>query len=48
LDVLMLAVAGGRERTATEYRQLLAATSFEVRTMANTPAGYSVIDAIAI
>ena len=47
LDVLMLAVTGGRERTATEYRQLLATASFEVRTMATTPAGYSVIEANA-
>ena len=48
LDVLMLAVTRGRERTATEYRQLLATASFEVRSLATTPAGYSVSDAFAL
>jgi hypothetical protein len=48
LDVLMLAVAGGRERTATEYRQLLATASFRVDGHSRTASGYSVIHATAV
>ena len=40
LDILMLAATGGGERTATEYRQLLAAAAFDVRRLTTTPAGY--------
>jgi hypothetical protein len=47
LDVLMLAATGGGERTATEYRQLLASTAFDLRTLTTTPAGYAVIEATA-
>ncbi len=48
LDVLMLAVTGGRERTAAEYVRLLAASAFDVSKVVRTPAAYSVVEAIAV
>jgi len=43
LDLHMLAVAGGRERTAAEYRDLFAKSGFELEQIVPTPAGSSLI-----
>jgi len=48
LDLHMLAMAGGRERTEAEYRALLAEASFELTHVAPTPAGASVIEALPV
>ena len=45
-DITMLLVAGGRERTAEEYRALLAGAGFAVRRIVPTRSPASVIDAI--
>ena len=46
LDVLMLAITGGRERTAQEYRALLDAAGLELGTVAPTATAFSVIEAV--
>ena len=43
LDLHMLAVAGGRERTAAEYQKLYAGTGFELERIIATGAGSSLI-----
>jgi len=45
LDLHMLAMAGGRERTEAEYRTLLAAAGFQLTQVVPTQAGASVIEA---
>jgi hypothetical protein len=45
LDLLMLIYAGGRERTETEYRALLAGADFDMRRIISTPAGINIIEA---
>ena len=45
-DITMLLVAGGRERTADEYRALLAGAGFAVRRIVPTRSPASVIEAI--
>ena len=47
LDVLMLVYVGGRERTADEYRDLLATSGFEMTHVVPTAASVSVIEALA-
>jgi len=42
-DLLMLAVAGGQERTAAEYQQLLENTGLELEQIVPTPAGLNLI-----
>jgi len=45
LDLLMLAYAGGRERTEREYRALLAAAGFTVDRIVPTRSSLSLIEA---
>jgi hypothetical protein len=46
IDLQMLVVAGGRERTAPEYEQLLVAAGFTLGRVFPTPTGPSIIEAI--
>jgi hypothetical protein len=46
LDIIMLAVTGGRERTQTEYETLLAGAGFQLQRVIPTQSQYSVVDAI--
>jgi hypothetical protein len=46
LDLHMLVMATGRERTTEEYRQLLRAGGFELSRVLPTPAGASVVEAV--
>lgn len=48
LDLHMLAIPGGRERTAEEYDALFRAAGFALTSVAATPAGPSVVEAIPI
>jgi hypothetical protein len=47
LDLLMLVYAGGRERTADEFRELLALSGLEMEQVVPTAAGVCVIEAVA-
>ena len=47
LDLLMLVYVGGRERTAVEFRDLLATAGFEMKQVIPTAANVSVIEAVA-
>lgn len=46
LDVFMLAVTGGRERTPAEYEALLASTGFRVQRVISTASQYSIVEAV--
>jgi hypothetical protein len=46
LDVLMLAVTGGLQRTAQEYESLLAASGFHMKRVIDTPTGISIVEAV--
>jgi hypothetical protein len=48
LDVIMLAVTGGRERTPSEYKDLLSRSGFELERIMTTPSQYSIIEAFVI
>ncbi len=48
LDVIMLAVTGGRERTASEYENLLSRAGFRLERVAPTASQYSVIESVVI
>jgi hypothetical protein len=48
LDIVMLVLFAGRQRTAEEYRRLLRAGGFELRAEADTGAGISVFEAVPI
>ena len=48
LDVIMLAVTGGRERTPSEYEALLSRTGFRLERIIPTHSQYSIIEAIAV
>jgi hypothetical protein len=45
LDMIMLAVAGGRERTAGEYGELVAKAGFTLTRVVPTPSAVSVVEA---
>src|SRR5690606_28779338 len=45
LDVIMLAITGGRERTQAEYALLLRETGFQLERVIPTPAQYSLVEA---
>lgn len=45
-DLIMLTVTGGRERTAAEYRDLLAAAGYELTAVTPTFTGICVLDAV--
>ncbi|MCA1844071.1 MAG: methyltransferase, partial [Actinobacteria bacterium] len=46
LDVVMLAVPGGRERTAEEYGELLAPAGLRVERVVPTPSPVSIVEAV--
>jgi hypothetical protein len=46
LDIAMLAVTGGRERTPSEYETLLAAAGFRIEQIIPTRSEYSVVEAV--
>jgi hypothetical protein len=48
LDIIMLAVTGGRERTEAEYRALLAAAGFTLERVLPTRSQYSIVEAVAV
>lgn len=48
LDLTMMVMTGGRERTATEFAALLAACGFRMERVVETPVPLSVIEAVAI
>jgi hypothetical protein len=43
MDVLMLAITGGRERTTNEYSELLSAASFELEDVVPTIGPLSIL-----
>jgi hypothetical protein len=45
LDLTMLVIPGGQERTANEYRQLFSAAHFELQRIVPTAAGVSILEA---
>lgn len=48
LDIIMLAVTGGRERTRSEYAHLLAAAGWQLTQVIATPTRLSIVEALAI
>jgi hypothetical protein len=48
LDIIMLAVTGGRERTEAQHAALLAAAGFELARVIPTSSQYSLVEAVAI
>jgi hypothetical protein len=47
LDILMLALTGGRERTPAEHAQLLESSGFRLERVLPTAAQYSIVEAVA-
>jgi len=47
LDIAMLVVTGGRERTEAEYRELFDAAGFRLTRVLPTPSLMSVVEAVA-
>ena len=47
LDIIMLAVTGGRERTRTQHAALLSAAGFELTRVLPTASQYSIVEAVA-
>jgi hypothetical protein len=48
LDVIMLAVTGGQERTPSEYEALLAPAGYRLERIIPTPSQYSIIEAVVV
>jgi hypothetical protein len=48
LDVIMLAITGGRERTSAELQQLLASAGFRTTATLPTPSPLRVVEAVAV
>ena len=48
LDIIMLAVTGGRERTRNQYETLLAEAGFELERIVPTRSSYFVVEAKAV
>src|SRR5688572_8863315 len=46
LDIIMLAVTGGRERTSSEYEALLKSAGFRLERVIATPSHFSVVEAV--
>jgi hypothetical protein len=46
LDVLMLAVTGGLQRTGQEYEALLAASGFRLERLIDTAGGIAIVEAV--
>ena len=48
IDIAMLLLTGGRERSEEEYRELLASTGFRLSKVVPTAAQYAVIEAFPV
>ena len=48
MDLVMLALTGGKERTPDEYAQLLASAGFRLRSVVPTTSEYIVIEALPV
>jgi hypothetical protein len=48
LDIIMLAVTGGRERTRSQYERLLADTGFHLERIIATPTRFDIVEAVAV
>jgi len=48
LDIVMLAITGGRERTRGAYEALLKPAGFRLERIIPTPSGYSVVEAVLV
>ncbi len=48
LDVIMLAITGGRERTAAEFDRLLASVGFRAISVLPTPSPLRIVEAVAV
>lgn len=48
LDIAMLALTGGRERTTAEYRALFEAAGFKLQRVVPTASPYSIIEGLAV
>jgi hypothetical protein len=48
LDIIMLAVTGGRERTRTQHGALLTAAGFDLMRVLPTASQYSIVEAVAV
>jgi hypothetical protein len=48
VDIIMLAVTGGRERTAAQFRALLEPCGFELERVLPTASQYSIVEAVAV
>lgn len=48
LDVIMLAITGGRERTSAEHEQLLASVGFRTTATLPTPSPLRIVEAVAV
>jgi hypothetical protein len=46
MDVIMLAITGGRERTPAEYATLLDAAGFRLAQVIPTPSPFSIVEAV--
>ncbi|MGE3804113.1 MAG: methyltransferase [Gemmataceae bacterium] len=46
LDLTMLVVPGGKERTEAEYRELFASAGLRLERVVNTPVGVSILEAV--
>jgi hypothetical protein len=46
VDVVMLVLTGGKERTEEEFRELLTGSGFRLNRVLPTPAGVSIIEAM--
>lgn len=48
IDIVMLVLTGGRERSVDEYRELLASTGFRLNRVVPTAAQFAVIEAFPV
>jgi hypothetical protein len=48
LDIIMLAVTGGRERTEAQHAALLVAAGFRLERVLTTASQYSIAEAVAV
>lgn len=48
LDIVMLAVTGGRERTRSQFAALLADAGFQIERIVPTPSAYSLVEGVAV
>jgi hypothetical protein len=48
IDIVMLVLTGGRERSTDEYRDLLATTGFRLNRVVPTPSQFAVIEAFPV